>query len=149
MLSNQLQVSSVHASLWDGEAVFWTRHVTTSVQRTRTKLKALMRGRSSKDPAERSKDGGAGVAAGLLVALPMSVVTTVEASDWSVQLRVDSPSLQSSKRPVVRGVMAACVGNIQWTPLEKDHASSLRYVLTESYRNVPSDAACHVMYLFN
>lgn len=125
MLSNQLQVSSVHASLWDGEVVFWTKYITRNLQRTRLKLRTLFQSRNG-DLADRSSRNTAGSVAGVLFALPVSVVTTVEASDWSLQVRVDSPSLQS-KRPIVRGVMAACVGNVQWSPME-DHTSSIRSV---------------------
>lgn len=121
VLSNQLQVSSVHASLWDGEAVFWTKSIARNLQRTRVKLRTLFKSRSRNS----SKDSTASVVS-VLFAFPVSVVTTVEASDWSIQVRVDSPLLPS-KRPVMRGVMAACVGNVQWSPVE-NHTSSIRSI---------------------
>ena len=90
-----------------------------SLQQTKDKLTALRSTTTSKESDKHlSFDGGG------LFSLPVSVVTTVEASDLSLQVRMDSPSLQS-KEPVVRGVMAACVGNMQWSPVE-DHTSSVR-----------------------
>ena len=42
----------------------------------------------------------------------MSVVTTLEASDWSVQLRPDAVSLQS-KEPLCRAVAGALSASVQ------------------------------------
>ena len=68
-------------------------------------------------------------------ALPVSIVTSVEASDWSLQIRLDSPSMQS-KGPLVRGVMAACMGNVQWSHVE-DHTSSIRLVNKGLFQILP------------
>lgn len=130
VLSNELQVRSLHASLWDGEAIFWSKCLLADFQSIRKKLRALFSpGRSGEametsKAAEVNRSRSVSSVVGGVLALPVSVVTTVEASDWSLQFRAESPSLQS-KRPLVRGVMAACVGNVQWSHVE-DHTSSLR-----------------------
>lgn len=123
VLSNELQVRSLHTSLWDGEAIFWSKHLLSSIQNSREKLRMLLLSYSLRGGTDHT-DAGSSLVDGIL-ALPESVVTTVEASDWSIQARTDSPELQSSKRPLVRGVMATCVGNIQWSNAE-DHTSSIR-----------------------
>lgn len=46
-----------------------------------------------------------------------SAVTTVEATDWSISLRMDTPTLQA-KEPLVQAVLASCTANLQWTPPE-------------------------------
>ena len=96
--------------------------MTRNLQRTRSKLKNLLHNRTSAN--NNKTKASSGLAAGLLFASPVSVVTTVDASDWSLQVRMDAPLLQS-KRPMLRGVMAACVGNVQWSPVE-DNTSSIR-----------------------
>ena len=61
-----------------------------------------------------------------LFGLPVSVATTLEASDWSVQLRPDAVSLQS-KEPLCRLVAAALVANLQWEPCtENQHTTTVK-----------------------
>ena len=142
ILSNELQIRSLHASLFDGETVFWSKCIVSNLQRTVKKLKTILKSHSASnsysmesasssvamESVSSSSVGGIssslGSVSSLIRALPLSVVTTVEASDWSVQVRTESLAVQS-KRPLVRGVMASCVGNIQWSPVQ-DHASSIR-----------------------
>ena len=127
VLSNQLQVSSAHATLWDGEAIFWTQCILSNLWRSKQKLGALLQaGEEGGGVREGTGRGVASSLAGTVFGSPVSVVTTVETSDWSLQVRVDSPSLLS-KGPVMRGVMAACVGHVQWS-LVDDHTSSIRSV---------------------
>ena len=50
-----------------------------------------------------------------------SAVTTVEASDWSVSMRMDTPTLQS-KEPLVQAVLASCAANLQWARPDSTHS---------------------------
>ena len=50
-----------------------------------------------------------------------AVVTTVEASDWSISLRMDTPTLQS-KEPLVQAVLASCAVNLQWVGPDSTHS---------------------------
>lgn len=128
VVSNQLQIRSLHSSLWDDETLFWTRHIARNLQRISNRWKMLWSHKRRKVETRKSFTGSnASLLARRILNLPVSVVTTVEASDWSLQVRVESPFLQS-KQPVVRGVMAACMGNLQWSPVE-GHTSSIRCVL--------------------
>ena len=117
-LSNRAQVDSLHASLWESETVFWLRHVQDVGKRFRTKLQSLL-----------SRTKGATSSSNLLsqlFGLPVSVATTLEASDWSVQLRPDAVSLQS-KEPLCRLVAAALVANLQWEPCaENQHTTTVK-----------------------
>ena len=129
MLSNHLQLSSLHASLWEEEAVFWSKRISKDIIGTAAKLtgsKATSTSANAQtsdgDALQRSSSSDPDKP----FFIPFSVVTTVEASDWSVQVRMSASSLQS-KGPVLRGVMAASVGHVQWSPLE-DHTSTVRYV---------------------
>lgn len=124
VLANELQVRSLHCSLWDGEVIFWSKYILNNFHRTRDKLRTLLLKRQNAD-AGKSRRNVLSMVGGVL-ALPMSVVTSVEASDWSVQVRTESPSLQS-KQPLVRGVMAAGVGTVQWSRTQ-DNSTSVRLV---------------------
>ena len=126
MLSNELQVRSLHTSLWDGEAIFWSKCILANLLRTRDKLRVLLLAHNRPSAGVKGSKHPKSISSvvGGVLAMPLSVVTTVEASDWSLQCRTESPSLQS-KRPLVRGVMAACVGNVQWSRVQ-DHSTSVR-----------------------
>ncbi len=118
VLSNHLLLSSLHASVWEDEAVFWGKHAVKDVTKTFTRLK-----QKSQSSAQRQSSVSKLTKTPLI---PFSVVTTVEASDWSVQVRIMSPSLQS-KGPVMRAVMASSVGHVQWSP-QGGHTSAVRWV---------------------
>ena len=45
-----------------------------------------------------------------------SAVTIAEATDWSVSMRMDTPTLQS-KEPLVQAMLASCAANLQWSQL--------------------------------
>ena len=127
VVSSQLQLRSLHASLWEEETVFWCRHIASDL----TKLSSLPRSQPAISAAVSSSSRNSGEEGTLdhspntespMPTFPISVVTSVEASDWSVQVRMSPPFLQS-KAPVVRGVMASSVGQVQWSPMG-DHTSS-------------------------
>lgn len=102
--------------------VFWTKCIVSNLLRTKRKLLPIVKSSSiHSNVPEEDERGASSLVLRKVFSLPFSVVTTVEASDWSVQVRMSPTSLQS-KGPVVRGVMAACVGHVQWSPLE-DHIS--------------------------
>ena len=65
----------------------------------------------------------------ILRSVMSSAVTTVEATDWSVSLRMDTPTLQS-KEPLVQAVLASCALNVQWAKSHTadDSATMVRYV---------------------
>ncbi len=123
VLSTHLQIHSLHASLWDNEAVFWTKCILNNIKRTRNQLRIINEGISKVNTSKGTL--GSSIPERIL-SLPVSVVTTMDASDCSLQIRMDSVSLQS-KGPVARAVMAACVANMQWSPME-DNISSVRSV---------------------
>ena len=110
-ISNNIQIESVHASIWDSEATFWTQYLLETmgnkagVPRTNKKWDIPSKQRISEFLASA-------------VTLPVSMVTTIEASDWSILLRMDTPTLQS-KEPVCRAVMASSVVNVQWSPVHE------------------------------
>lgn len=126
MLSNELQVRSLHTLLWDGEAIFWAKCILADLLRARDRLRALLQAYSRPSSGVKQSKHPKSISSvvGGVLAMPLSVVTTVEASDWSLQCRTESLSLQS-KSPLVRGVMAACVGNVQWSRV-RDHSTSVR-----------------------
>lgn len=99
-----VRVDSLHGSLWECETVFWLKHAQEIGNKFRTKLRSLSsRTRSASDSPSLLS---------LFFAVPMSVVTTLEASDWSVQLRPDAISLQS-KEPLCRAVAGALSASVQ------------------------------------
>ena len=99
--------------------MFWCSYFQESLRKLRTSLK-------SRTSSSQASSSNALNNFHSLFALPVSVVTTVEASDWSVQVRLDAVSLQS-KEPVCRAVMAACAANVQWSPV-KDETTTIRYM---------------------
>ena len=114
-LSNRAQVDSLHASLWESETVFWLRHAQDISKRFSTKLQSSL-----------SRTKGATSSHNLLsqlFGLPVSMATTLEASDWSVQLRPDAVSLQS-KEPLCRLVAAALVSSVQWEPCAENQQTT-------------------------
>ena len=117
-LSNRVHVDSLHGSVWESETVFWLTHIQQVAEKFRTKLQSSL-----------SRTQGVAGSLDLLAqffALPVSMATTLEASDWSVQLRPDAISLQS-KEPLCRMVAAALVANIQWEPwAEKEHSTTVK-----------------------
>lgn len=119
-LSNRLQIDSVHVSLWEGEAVFWSVFALDTI-RTYSK-------RSPKTTnTENASTNAALDLASLLFSLPVSMVTTVEASDLSLVVRMDTPTLQS-KEPVYRVVMASGAANVQWNAVEEE-STTIRLVI--------------------
>ena len=65
----------------------------------------------------------------LLRKMMSSAVTTVEATDWSVSMRMDTPTLQS-KEPLLQAVLASCAANLQWNECETSDTSAtfIRYI---------------------
>ena len=116
--------------------VFWSKFTQENLGKIQTKLKAARGLAKRADMSsvatidqERTKSSSMSKILSRIFNLPLSVVTTVEASDWSVQLRMDSSGLQS-KEPFCRVVMAACAGNVQWNDPEEDEAKiTIRLVL--------------------
>ena len=88
----------------------------------------------------------------LLRHMMSSAVTTVEATDWSVSLRMDTPTLQC-KEPLVQAVVASCAGNLQWTdPSATNTTSSVRYTSHYISYNTPHACTCiymHTTCIFN
>ena len=117
-LSNRAQVDSLHASLWESETVFWLKHVQDVGKRFRTKLHSSL--------SKTNRVTSSYNVLSQLFSLPISVATTLEASDWSVQLRPDAVSLQS-KEPLCRLVAAALVASLQWEPCaENQHTTTVK-----------------------
>ena len=115
--------------------MFWSKFTQENFNNIRAKLKAARSAkRADKSKVatidqERTKSSTLSQLLSRIFNLPLSVVTTVEASDWSVQLHMDSLGLQS-KEPFCRVVMAACAGNVQWNdPKEDEAAITIRCVL--------------------
>ena len=106
--------------------MFWAKEITGNILRTKANISPPMKSPSS--VSDESSEPS--TADRQMFRLPFSVVSTVEASDWLVLVRMVPSSLQS-KGPVVRGVMAACVGHVQCSPLENH--TSIR--LGSSYRH--------------
>ena len=71
----------------------------------------------------------------ILRSVMSSAVTTVEATDWSVSLRMDTPTLQS-KEPLVQAVLASCALNVQWATPDsvEDTATMVRCVCIYVHR---------------
>ena len=114
-LSNRAQVDSLHSSLWESETIFWLRHTQDVAKKLRTKLHSSL---------SRTKDVDSyHDLLSQLFGLPVSVATTLEASDWSVQLRPDAISLQS-KEPLCRLVSAAMVASVQWEPCPENQQTT-------------------------
>ena len=88
--------------------MFWITHVKQLMDNFRTKLHRSVSQKSTSVSMSQAF-------LSQLFALPISVATTLEASDWSVQLRPDAASLQS-KEPLCRVVAATVVASVQWDP---------------------------------
>ena len=114
-LTNKLQVDSFHVSLWEEEVVFWSKHIQDSLNKIKVKLKSRLHDRNSQQKSINTSH---------LFNSPLSVVTSLESSDWSVQLHTDTPTLQA-KGPVFRVVMATCAGNVQWDA-PQDNTTTLK-----------------------
>ena len=114
VLSNSVQVNSAHVSIWEGEAAFWVRYLLDTINTYRTKMKSSQTRRKTLPAKQRIYEF-----LNQLFALPVSMVTTVEVSDWSIQLRLDAGTLQS-KEPVCRLVVASCAVNVQWIAMKED-----------------------------
>ncbi len=97
--------------------MFWSKYARDTLNKIKVKLKS--------DEKSQSVENTFSIMSHLF-GLPLSVVTSVECSDWSVQLHSDVPSLQA-KEPLCRVVMATCAGNVQWDPVE-DKSTTLKYV---------------------
>ena len=113
-LSNSVQVDSVHVAIWEGETIFWVRYLLNTINTYRTKAKLKQKTRKTLPANQRIYSF-----LNHLFVLPVSMVTTMEVSDWSIQLRLDAETLQS-KEPVCRFVVASCATSVQWGALEKD-----------------------------
>ena len=109
-----MQVNSAHVSIWEGETAFWVRYLLDTINTYRTKVKSRQKKRKTVSANQRIYEF-----LNHLFALPVSVVTTVEVSDWSIQLRLDAGTLQS-KEPVCRLVVASCAINAQWAAMQED-----------------------------
>ena len=109
-----MQVDSVHVAIWEGETIFWVRYILDTINTYRTKAKLKQKTRKTLPANQRIYSF-----LNHLFVLPVSVVTTMEVSDWSIQLRLDAETLQS-KEPVCRFVVASCAASVQWGVLEKD-----------------------------
>ena len=113
-----IQVDSLHGALWESETIFWLKHANELATNLRTKLQSS----SSKTKGVASSPEYLSQ----LFALPVTVATTLEASDWSVQLRPDAVSFQS-KEPLCRTVAGALVASVQWEPqTEKEHNTTVK-----------------------
>ena len=73
-------------------------------------------------------------AADIFRVMMSSVVTTMEATDWSVSLRMDTPTLQS-KEPLVQAVLASCAVNLQWAKPETDKDTVVARYMNYQYHN--------------
>lgn len=109
-----MQVDSVHVAIWEGETIFWVRYILDTINTYRTKAKLKQKARKALPANQRIYSF-----LNHLFVLPVSMVTTMEVSDWSIQLRLDAETLQS-KEPVCRFVVASCAASVQWGVLEKD-----------------------------
>ncbi len=119
-LTNKLYVDSLNFTVWEEEVVFWSKYAKDNLNKIKVKLKSF-----PPEEQRQSQPNSFNLISRLFNS-PLSVVTTVECSDWSIQLHSDMPSLQA-KEPLCRVVMATCVGNVQWDSPE-DKSTTIKYV---------------------
>ena len=120
-----VQIDSLHGALWESETIFWLKHAREIGGKVRNKLQSKTKFSSvTKSPNLLSQ----------LFSLPISVATTLEASDCSVQLRPDVVSLQS-KEPLCRTVAGTLVASVQWEvpQIEKEHTTTVKLVPLKQY----------------
>ena len=120
-----MHVESLHCSVWEGEAVFWGHQLKDSFSKWRTRLKP------TPAPSLASEAGGESSFVNGLLTFPTAIVTTIEVSDCSVQVRLDTLAVQS-KEPIGRAVMATCVANLQWSDA-KEGSKTAKSVNTGYY----------------
>ena len=104
--------------------MFWLRYIRDSITSYRAKSKSGLRQDPEKQASAKQRTSSF---LNAIVNSPVSMVTTLEASDWSVLLRMDAPTLQS-KEPVCRAVMASGVANLQWSEVKED-STTIRLVV--------------------
>lgn len=118
-LTNKAHIDSLHVCLWEKETVYWNRFAQKSMNKLKEKLKMAASPPRDGDDSTLEEHKLTSSALGFISQifnLPLSVITTIEASDWSAQLHMDSPSLQS-KEPFCCVGVASWAAYIHWNEL--------------------------------
>lgn len=140
-LSNMIKVESLHSTLREDEMVYWSKYFIKSISSLRETASSHKQKRgweqlllyiylhvrtvtiiysSYRNPSSSVK----GVPDILRMVMTSSAVTTMEATDWSMSMRMDTPTLQA-KDPLVQAVSASCAINLQWTNPDTDNTSAI------------------------
>ncbi len=118
-LANKLHIDSLNATLWEEEVLFWYKYA----RETFNKIKVKLKSQQNKNSHQSQQNSSNFISR--LFKLPLSVVTSLESSDWSIQLHSEAPTLQA-KEPLCRVVMASCACNVQWDSPEVNKSTLLK-----------------------